>query len=458
MKKLPAHILVIDDDIDILVSARLLLKQYFTNITVCETPKQLNELLSSHDFDIILLDMNYQKGVNTGKEGVYWLKHILSINPDYIVVLMTAYGEVELAVECLKLGATDFVLKPWNVEKLIATLTTAYKQKSGNGKPEKAVQSQEKMQKDGHRGFDLVLSETGEMQELLATIRKVAPTEANVLILGENGTGKQVIAREIHQRSARSNEVFMHVDLGSLSNQLFESELFGYAKGAFTDAREDRAGRFELSSGGTIFLDEIGNLPYHLQSKLLHVLQNRTVTRLGESKERKIDVRLICATNMPLEEMVTRGEFREDLLYRINTVELRLPPLRNRKDDLPVLAQHFLDMYNNKYRKQLQLQPDAMSVIRQYHWPGNVRELQHVMERAVIMAEGEWITGKDLSIKPAQQQPVNKALPENLDLEEMEQLMIKKALDKHKGNISKAATELGLTRAALYRRMEKFNL
>lgn len=456
MKKLPANILVIDDDIDILVSARLLLKQYFASVTVCESPKQLNELLSKNEFDIIMLDMNYQKGVNTGKEGMYWLKHILSIDPKYIVVLMTAYGDVELAVEALKAGATDFVLKPWNVEKLIATMTTAFKLKSSNTKLDKAEQVQEKIQKDQQRGFDFVMSETGEMQELLATIRKVAPTEANVLILGENGTGKQVIAREIYQRSERKDAVFMHVDLGSLSNQLFESELFGYAKGAFTDAREDRAGRFELCSGGTIFLDEIGNLPVHLQSKLLHVLQNRTVTRLGESKERAIDVRLLCATNMPLEEMVIRGEFREDLLYRINTVELRIPPLRNRKPDIPVLVQHFLGTYNNKYRKHLQVNKEALAAIVQYHWPGNVRELQHVIERAVIMAEGEWITEKDVSIKQSPQQV--RVLPENLDLEEMEMLMIKKALDKNKGNVSKAAAELGLTRAALYRRMEKFNL
>ncbi|RFM28039.1 sigma-54-dependent transcriptional regulator [Deminuibacter soli] len=456
MKKLPANILVIDDDVDILVSARLLLKQYFASVTVCDSPKELNELLSRNDFDIIMLDMNYQKGVNTGKEGLYWLKHILSINPKYIVVLMTAYGEVELAVECLKAGATDFVLKPWNVEKLIATMTTAYKLKTSNTKLEKAEQVQEKIQKDMHRGFDFVMSEAGEMRELLATIRKVAPTDANILILGENGTGKQVVAREIHQLSERAGEVFMHVDLGSLSNQLFESELFGYAKGAFTDAREDRAGRFELCSGGTIFLDEIGNLPLHLQAKLLHVLQNRTVTRLGESKERSIDVRLLCATNMPLEEMVGRGEFREDLLYRINTVELRLPPLRNRKADIPVLVQHFLASYNTKYRKQLSVSKDAMAAILHYHWPGNVRELQHVIERAVIMAEGEEITEKDISIKQVQQ--TIKVPVDNLDLEEMEQLMIRKALDKHKGNISKAATELGLTRAALYRRMEKFNL
>ncbi len=458
MKKIPAHILVIDDDLDILVSARLLLKQYFTQITVCDSPKELNELLSKNDFDIILLDMNYQKGVNTGKEGLYWLKHILSIDEKYIVIMMTAFGEVELAVECLKAGATDFVLKPWNIEKLIATITTAWKLKSSNSKLEKAVQAQEKIQKDIYRSFDFIVSDAPEMQELINTIRKVAPTDANVLLLGENGTGKQVIAREIHQRSERADQLFMHVDLGSLSNQLFESELFGYAKGAFTDAREDRAGRFELAACGTIFLDEIGNLPYHLQSKLLYVLQNRTVTRLGESKERAIDVRLICATNMNLEDMVQKGDFREDLLYRINTVELHLPPLRNRKTDIPLLAKHFLETYNNKYRKQLRFGKNALASIEQYHWPGNVRELQHVIERAVIMAEGEQIEERDLNIRDTRPQQTAQPAADNLDLEEMEQLMVKKALEKHKGNISKAASELGLTRAALYRRMEKFNL
>jgi transcriptional regulator with PAS, ATPase and Fis domain len=320
------------------------------------------------------------------------------------------------------------------------------------------VQAQEKIQKDIYRSFDFIVSDAPEMQELINTLRKVAPTDANVMLLGENGTGKQVVAREIHQRSERAGQLFMHVDLGSLSNQLFESELFGYAKGAFTDAREDRAGRFELAAGGTIFLDEIGNLPYHLQSKLLHVLQNRTVTRLGESKERTIDVRLICATNMNLEDMVSKGEFREDLLYRINTVELHLPPLRNRKTDIPLLAKHFLETYNNKYRKQLRFGKNALQAIEQYHWPGNVRELQHVIERSVIMAEGEWIEEKDLNIRDTRPQPAAQPVTDTLDLEEMEQLMVKKALEKHKGNISKAAAELGLTRAALYRRMEKFNL
>jgi DNA-binding NtrC family response regulator len=455
MKKLSANILVIDDDVDILVSARLLLKQHFSNISVCDSPKQLNELLSRNEVDVILLDMNYQKGVDTGREGLYWLKHILSIDPGYIVIMMTAFGQVEMAVECLKAGATDYILKPWNIEKLVATITTAATVKMSKNRLEKTTQ-QDRPQKDTASRLDTMVSDTPGMQDLMNTIRKVSPTDANILILGENGTGKQVVAREIHRQSARAEQVFMHVDLGSLSAQLFESELFGYAKGAFTDAREERAGRFEAAAGGTIFLDEIGNLPAPLQSKLLHVLQNRTIVRLGESKERKVDVRLICATNMPLEAMVEKGEFRQDLLYRINTVELKLPALRDRKKDIPVLARHFLDIYNNKYHKTLALTKEALAALQAYPWPGNVRELQHVLERAIIMTEEEQIDEKDLSLRTVKVE--HTAVPDSLELEEMELMLIRKALEKHKGNISKASSDLGLTRAALYRRMEKFNL
>lgn len=458
MKKIPANILVIDDDVDILVSARLLLKQHFSSISICDSPKELNEWLSKSDFDVILLDMNYQKGVNTGKEGLYWLKHVLSINPKYVVIMMTAYGQVETAVECLKAGATDYILKPWDIEKLLNTIEAALKIKGANAKPElKNNDNKANDRKTGSDKFDLIVSDSPEMEEMMNTIRKVAPTEANVLILGENGTGKQVIAKAIHNASDRADKEFLHVDLGSLSNHLFESELFGYAKGAFTDAKEDRAGRFEAAAGGTIFLDEIGNLPLPLQSKLLHVLQNRTITRLGESKERKIDVRLICATNASPEEMVDKGEFRQDLLYRINTVELKLPPLRRRPTDISLLAEHFLKMYNSKYRKQLTLGKEALTSMLRYPWPGNVRELQHVIERAVIMTEQDFIDEKSLNLREVKNNEVAVEV-QTMDLEEMEQMMVKKALDKHKGNISKAASELGLTRAALYRRMEKFNL
>jgi DNA-binding NtrC family response regulator len=458
MKKIPASILIVDDDLDILVSARIFLKQHFQTVHICQDPKELHQQLTQQETDIVLLDMNYRRGTNDGREGLYWLKFLRETDPTLIVILMTAYGDVELAVESLKTGATDFILKPWNNEKLLATLTAAWTLRSTSKKLQKAEQVQESMQNDLMGGSSpMVTGGSGSMQSILHTISKAAPTDANILILGENGTGKQVVASEIHRLSNRSSSVFIHIDLGALHANLFESELFGHAKGAFTDAREDKPGRFELAEGGTLFLDEIGNLPLHLQSKLLHVLQNRTVTRVGESKERKVNIRLICATNMPLQKMVQEGTFREDLLFRINTVELFLPPLRERTEDIRSLVSQFLQQFNTKYRKNLTLHREAYDALMRYKWPGNIRELQHVMERAVIMAEGEDIREGDLHLSKAKPDSET-TLTSGLDLGSMEQLLIKTALEKHKGNISKAATELGLTRAALYRRMEKFGL
>jgi DNA-binding NtrC family response regulator len=452
-----ATVLVIDDDDDILLSAKLLLKQHFKQVVTCKTPKEINVLLSKNEVDIILLDMNYQKGSSDGREGLYWLEHILSIDKDYVVILMTAYGNVELAVQAIKKGATDFILKPWENEKLYATLSSAARLRQSNKKVKKLEKIHTSMQKDMARQFDHIIGHSEPIQKLQNVLLKVAPTDANILILGENGTGKQVFAYEIHRHSQRKNGIFMHVDLGSLNENLFESELFGYAKGAFTDAKEDKPGRFEMAEGGTIFLDEIGNLTLPLQAKLLSVVQNRTVNRLGESKERKINVRLITATNMPLNEMVGKGTFRQDLLFRINTVELLLPPLSQRGPDIVLLANHFLQSFNSKYHKNIQ-QFDAKAelLLSAYPWPGNVRELQHVIERAVIMAESLQITPEDLQLSP---QKFAAQLPQSeMALEDMEKLMVQNAIDKHKGNISRAASELGLTRAALYRRIEKFNL
>jgi DNA-binding NtrC family response regulator len=453
-----ATVLVIDDDDDILLSAKLLLKQHFRQVVTCKSPREINVLLSRNEVDIILLDMNYQKGSSDGREGLYWLEHILSIDKDYVVILMTAYGNVELAVQAIKRGATDFILKPWENEKLFATLSSASKLRQSNKKVKKLEKIHTSMQKDMARQFEHIIGNSAPIQKLQNVLLKVAPTDANILILGENGTGKQVFAYELHRHSQRKNGIFMHVDLGSLNENLFESELFGYAKGAFTDAKEDKPGRFELAEGGTIFLDEIGNLTLPLQAKLLSVIQNRTVNRLGESKERKINVRLITATNMPLSEMVSKGTFRQDLLFRINTVELLLPPLCQRGDDILQLAEFFLQSFNSKYHKNIQkFDSKAQALLLGYQWPGNVRELQHVIERAVIMADGQHIGADDLQLSP-QKFGAAPVMQTDMALEDMEKLMVQNAIDKHKGNISRAAAELGLTRAALYRRIEKFNL
>jgi len=453
-----ANILVIDDDDDILLSARLFLKQHFNQVLTCKSPREINVLLSKNEVDIILLDMNYQKGASDGREGLYWLEHILSIDKDYVVILMTAFGNVELAVQAIKKGATDFILKPWENEKLFATLSAGAKLRQSNKKVKKLEKINTSIQGDIARKLEHIVGNDESVQHLQKTLIKVAPTDANVLILGENGTGKQVFAYELHKNSLRRKQIFMHVDLGSLNENLFESELFGYAKGAFTDAKEDKPGRFEMADGGTIFLDEIGNLSLPLQAKLLSVLQNRTVIRLGESKERKIDVRLISATNMPLNEMVAKGTFRQDLLFRINTVELILPPLRQRGNDIVLLAYHFLQSFSNKYHKNIKnINTKAEQTLLNYSWPGNIRELQHVLERAVIMTEGLEISENDLQLSP--QKFGNQAvLQTDMPLDEMEKMMVNKAIEKHKGNISRAAAELGLTRAALYRRIEKFGL
>ncbi|MBG6236070.1 DNA-binding NtrC family response regulator [Pedobacter sp. CAN_A7] len=453
-----ANILIIDDDDDILLSAKLFLKQHVKQVITCKSPKEINVLLSKNDIDLVLLDMNYQKGTSDGREGLYWLEHILSIDKDHVVVMMTAFGNVELAVQAIKKGATDFILKPWENEKLFATLSAASKLRQSTKKVKKLEKIHVSMQKDLARQFDHLIGNSEPIKKLQHILVKVAPTDANVLILGENGTGKQVFAYELHKQSLRRNNAFMHVDLGSLHENLFESELFGYAKGAFTDAKEDKPGRFELAEGGTIFLDEIGNLSLPLQAKLLSVIQNRTVNRLGESKERKINVRLITATNMPLNDMVTQGTFRQDLLFRINTVEMVLPPLHQRGEDIMLLAAHFLQSFSNKYHKRIQqFEPKAVNLMLHYRWPGNVRELQHVIERAVIMSEGILITPEDLQLSP-QKFGMGTQPPTEMALEDMEKMMVQKAIEKHKGNISRASAELGLTRAALYRRIDKFNL
>jgi two-component system, NtrC family, response regulator HydG len=459
-------LLAIDDNTDILTSLRLLLKQHFHTIHTEASPGVLPTLLKNTRYDVILLDMNFTKDVSSGAEGFQCLEQIQAHDPNIPVIMLTAYGDVDTAIKAIKRGATDFVLKPWQNEKLVATIGSALNLASSRREVE-TLKTRERSLKStltssSAPAHDFIWSSPA-MQAVNVLISKVAATEANVLILGENGTGKEVVARELHRRSLRTSEVFIGVDMGALPESLFESELFGYTKGAFTDAKDDRAGRFELANGGTLFLDEIGNLSFPAQSKLLAALQNRMIARLGSSKPIQLDIRLICATNMPLYNMVEEKQFRQDLLYRINTVEIHLPPLRERVEDIALLAQHFLQNYCAKYRKPaMRLAPTAIKKLEQYLWRGNVRELQHTLERVVIMNDTTLIEASDIGLSTPNNQTHaiagEKLLLENLNLDDIEKMAIRKALVKHNGNVSHTAEELGLTRAALYRRMEKYGL
>ncbi|WP_405604435.1 sigma-54-dependent transcriptional regulator [Polaribacter sp. Asnod1-A03] len=456
MRKKDATILIADDDDDILFSARISLKKYFSEIITTNNPKKIGNYLTEKTIDVVLLDMNYRIGFEDGKEGLYWLKHVKEISPETTVILMTAFGSVNLAVNAIKKGATDFILKPWNTEKLYGIVNAGVELSRSKRKNTQLETVQKLNDKDFHNKTEHIIGKSEAMQSALNLAQKVAPTDANILILGENGTGKYVFAKEIHLQSERRNHPFIHVDLGSLNENLFESELFGYAKGAFTDAQKDTIGRFELAKGGTIFLDEIGNLPLHLQAKLLTVVQNRKVTRLGEGNERAIDVRIICATNADIHKMVDEQSFRQDLLFRINTIELNLPPLRERIGDITLLADHFLKKLNLKYRKSIEgFSNTALSALKKYHWPGNIREIEHIVERAVIITDNIQIEPEDLHFSTKK---IDVSLTDNLNLEDTEKLLIEQALKKHQGNISRAAKDLGLTRAALYRRIEKHQL
>ncbi|MCS6974903.1 MAG: sigma-54 dependent transcriptional regulator [Cyclobacteriaceae bacterium] len=450
----PAKILMIDDDEDVLLAAKMLLKKQNYQVIIEKNPNKIPFLLNNDTYDVILLDMNFSKDITSGKEGFYWLEKILEKDPNAVVILITAFGDVEMAVKALKQGATDFILKPWQNEKLIATVSTAIRLRQSYNEVDKLRKAKELLEEQISKPFGEIIGESPAIKEVFTLIDKVAKTDANVLILGENGTGKELIARAIHQRSLRHNNSFVAVDMGAITETLFESELFGHKKGAFTDAREDRPGRFELAHGGTLFLDEIGNLSLNLQSKLLSVLQSRQVTRVGSNQPIPVDIRLICATNMPLYDMVKQGTFRQDLLYRINTVEIHVPPLSDRIEDIPLLADHYLKVYARRYNKPVVgITPGAMEKLKRYAWPGNIRELQHAIERAVIMTDSDMLQETDFLFS----RPVA-ASAETLNLDEVEKAAIAKALNLHSGNISKAAAELGLTRASLYRRMEKYGL
>ena len=444
-----ASVLVVDDDPDVLLALQLLLRPHVRAVATEKNPARLTTRLPTEKPDLILLDMNYQGSVNSGNEGLYWLNQINCLTSGVSVVLITAYADVQVAVRGMKAGAADFVVKPWQNEALLTALDEVLAARNGPATTGGLVA--------GLLPENSLLGESEAMQSLVHVIRKIAPTEASVLITGENGTGKDVVARLLHSQSNRAGGPFVSVDVGALTESLFESELFGSVKGAFTDARQDRTGRFEAAQGGTLFLDEIGNIGPAQQARLLTVLQSRVITRLGSNEIIPVDVRVISATNVPLYEWVADGRFRKDLIYRLNTVELILPPLRERGEDVLLLATHFLLQYAQKYGKPVAtLTGRAMARLRSHLFPGNVRELQHVLERAVIMAEGDTIRPEDLLFSPVEQAVPTSSGPTRLD--ELERETVQRMMDKYHGNITKAAKELGITRMALYRRLGKYDL
>jgi len=446
MKKTNASILIIDDQEDILFASKVFLKKYFEDIYTLNNPKNVVELLSKKTIDVVLLDMNYRIGFEDGREGLYLLKEIKTLSPKTVVILMTAFGKVETAVEGLKNGAFDYILKPWENKKLLESVKQAVDKARKDQKKNKEVE----IENDFFVGTSEIIKKAYSLAD------KVAKTDANVLILGENGTGKFVLAHHIYSQSERKNNPFIAVDLGSLNSNIFESELFGYAKGAFTDAKLDTAGRFEMAQNGTIFLDEIGNVPLHLQSKLLQVIQTKTVTRLGETKARSLNVRIITATNLNLKLEVANKNFREDLYYRINTMEIILPPLRERNEDKIPLAKYLLDKMIVKYgRDEITFDKKVLEQIEKHAWKGNIREMENKIERAVILCENNKITVSDLDLETITAYDEN---PDDIQLSSVEKATIEKALLKHNNNVSKTADELGLSRGSLYRRLEKYNI
>ncbi|QSE95860.1 sigma-54-dependent transcriptional regulator [Fulvivirga lutea] len=451
--KTQANILIVDDDRDVLETARMFLKQEFSSVDIEENPEKIPGYFEIKDYDVILLDMNFKKGVNDGEEGFHYLSKILELDPEAIVILITAYGEVDLAVKAMKMGAADFILKPWKNQKLLGTILSAIQHRKSKKEITrlKAVQQQ-------NDPFKNLIGTSAAIEKVKDLISKVAITDANVLILGENGTGKELVARALHDLSKRSNESFINVDLGAITESLFESELFGHVKGAFTDAKADKMGRFEMAQNGTLFLDELGNLSLPLQAKLLTALQTQRINKVGSAKEISVDFRLLSATNMNLNQMVNEGTFRQDLLYRINTVAIELPPLRERKEDIPILLDHFIQIFCKKYQKPLiSVDEQVIEKLKVYPWPGNVRELQHATERAIILSEEKTIYNADQFISSSAASSSHTA-EDAVTLDEMEKVFIKKTLDENAGNVTNTAKQLGLTRTALYRRLNKYGL
>lgn len=449
------QILIVDDDEDVLHTARLILKKHYQSVLIESSPIRLETILSRQQIDVLLLDMNFKTGSTTGNEGIFWLQKVKAQFPETQVIMNTAYGDIQLAVESMKLGAVDFLVKPWEKEKLLATVNSVFQLAEKTREVNKLKQTEQVLTGDLASGYSQLCGASQVMQDLLKTVEKVAATDASVLILGENGTGKELLARQIHRQSARAIRPMVKVDLGALPANLFESEMFGHVKGAFTDAKEDRIGRFEMASGSTLFLDEIGNLEISLQAKLLSVLQNQEFSKVGSSIPLPTDVRLISATNQPLLRFIEGGKFRQDLLYRINTVELELPPLRERVEDIPLLIQYYLKQYSERYQKHgLKIADVEIRNLLKYSWPGNIRELQHAIERAVILVEKSVITA-DQILPVKRSQSINQG---SLKVEDVEKSTMLKALEKHGGNMSKAADELGIGRTTLYRKLKKYGV
>lgn len=448
-------ILIVDDNEEILVALKMFLEEHFSEVYTQNTAAGALDLLRKTAIDVFILDMNFSAGESSGKEGLELMEAIRVFQADAVVIFITAYGDMNLAITALKEGATDFIQKPWNDEKLLATVGSAMDLSKSRQEVQTLREKQHHLQHDLHKEHNLVQGSSDAMAQVMKTVDKVASTDASVLILGENGTGKELIAKEIHFRSHRRSDVFIKVDLGSLSETLFESELFGHMKGAFTDARADKAGRFELASGGSIFLDEIANITPALQTKLLSVLENREVTRIGANMPKSIDTRIISATNMDIDQMIVDKSFREDLLYRLNTITLELPPLRHRLEDLPVLVEFFLSGLQEKYKRNARISRGALNKLAQHQWPGNIRELQYTLEKAVILADGETLTERDFLLK-------TKVLPadslRSVDLRENEKEIILKAIQMNGGNLSRAARHLGISRRTLYNKINKYGI
>ena len=453
MKTNNGNILVVDDSKSILSALEILLSPNFNEVTLLSNPNQIPEELRKCDYNLVILDMNFHAGVNSGNEGIYWLERIKESHPEVSVVMITAYGDIDLAVKALKSGAADFVLKPWDNEKLLATLKLAIQLNLSKREVKHLKDRETGLKREFNRDKKNIIGSSPQIVKVLNLVRKVAKTDANILITGENGTGKELIAQEIHRLSGRSREVLISVDMGSISESLFESELFGHVKGSFTDAREDRQGKFEIADKGTLFLDEIGNLSFSLQAKLLSAIENRQITRVGSNKTVSVDIRLICATNRNLESMAGSGLFREDLLYRINTIQIELPPLRERGDDIIVLAEFFLSKYSSRYNKpNLKITKQANDKMLMYSWPGNIRELQNTIEKAVILCETDTLKPEDIYLRSNN---IHSPGTSVTTLEEMEIMMIMEALDKNSGNYTAAAEQLGITRQTLYNRLKK---
>ena len=452
------NILVIDDDNDVLYTARLILRGFFEKVDTLNRPDLIPRYIKECNYDVILLDMNFTRGITSGKEGLEWLEKILRIDPGARVVTTTAYGEINLAVRAMKMGAVDFIIKPWNREQLIASVQNVIFLRGEQKEFRKIRNNHAGVINPENVKYPDIVSRSPIMAQILETIKIVGPTDANILILGENGTGKELAAHALHCESLRKQNGFVHVDLGAIPETLFEAELFGHTRGAFTDAKEERAGRFETASGGTLFLDEIGNLSLPLQAKILTAIQKREVVRIGSNHPIPVNVRLISATNMPLYEMADSFNFRQDLLYRINTVEIVLPPLRDRKEDISLLADYYLNLFSDQYlKKGIKIGEDSIRKLKEYHWPGNIRELAHAIERAVILSKTGTLTPNDfiLKIKPNTTQQITEPA---IRVEDYEKRAISSAMKKHNGNLSKAAEEIGIARSTLYRKIARFGL